>query len=306
VFEWMRSGARREAERARENSAPFRDNKQVGDFHWREGMRQLARTQEMATRATWQQNAGLIDFGNLGRPITVICVSDLHYGAWSSDHDLIARLLDEIVATPDLYVVLLGDLEHMAINPRGVAEFTENMVPPLIQHAMTESIIEDLSPKILFSTWDNHSVVRQENGSGMSEYARLMSRACIYFNGIGHADVKVGGEVYRMAASHRFRGSTGANPTRGQKNYMLMEAPDREIAVGGDVHTPAICDYVNGPIHRMAINVGSAQTSSPYSQRYYSLFTHPVFPCITLDPEQHLFSGSWSLRHLQAAARAAR
>jgi hypothetical protein len=303
VFEWVRSGARREKQTVLDNSTSFRDDKAVGDLHWRTALDVMTHTQQMIERAGWQQTAAQIDFGNIGKPITVICVSDLHYGAISTDHEVIKRLFDDIISTPDLYVILAGDLEHMSINPRGVAEFTEGLVPPIIQHAITESIIEDLAPKILFSCYDNHSVMRQENGSGMSEYARLMSRNTIYMGGIGHADVRIGGEVYRIALSHRFRGSTGANPTAGQKKYMLMEAPDREIAIGGDIHTPALSEYVNGPIHRLAINIGTAQLTSPYAQRFFSLFSHPVFPCFTLSPDEHLFSGLWSLRHLRALQR---
>ena len=54
----------------------------------------------------------------------ILFLSDTHIGDWSTDYDLFARITDEILETPGLYVGLLGDLANMAIRLRGVAEVT--------------------------------------------------------------------------------------------------------------------------------------------------------------------------------------
>jgi hypothetical protein len=117
----------------------------------------------------------------------------------------------------------------------------------------------------------------------------------IYFNGIGHIDVTIGGETYYICASHFFRGRSELNPLHSQLKYMRFQGQDREIALAGDSHVPAMMKYADGVKERLAINAGSIQTGSGYAKRFFSLKTHAVYPCFSLHPDQHIFSPFWSV-----------
>jgi hypothetical protein len=281
-------------------SPHFSSDKKIGDtVGWREYVTLLRSMQEVQHARSWSQDEGNIDFSHIDSPICVLAVSDFHLGSWGTDYDALSRITEEIVETPNLYIVILGDMEQMSIKLRNVLEVSDNAIPPEWQLDFLESWVNDVADKTLFATWDNHSVMREEAASGRSAYKRLMSRKCIYFNGIGHADLTVGQQTYRIAASHFFRGRSMLNPLHSQMRYMRFEGQDREICMAGDSHVPGIMKYVDGRTTRLAMNVGALQTNSGYAKRFFSLKTHDVMPCFTLHPEKHLFTPFWSLSEWQ-------
>jgi hypothetical protein len=123
----------------------------------------------------------------------------------------------------------------------------------------------------------------------------------VYFNGIGHADIKVGNQIYHGAFSHKFRGRSIENPVHGQMRYMRREGVDRDFAFGGDTHLPGIAKYTDGPRTRAAINSGSIQANSGYAKRYFSLVTHPVYPVLVLRHDRHEMVPYWNVGEWLAA-----
>lgn len=272
----------------------FESDKREGVVNWRELCRVAEQVRAVVSRASWSQDQATVSFPEK-KEIAIIALADFHYGSRGADHSLIERITDEILSIPDLYVVVLGDMEHLAIKLRGVLEVSDNLLPPKLQHDFTESWLEEIGHRILCATWDNHSVMREETQSGTSLYARIMSRKVIYHNGIGHIDIEVGAERYALAVSHFFRGRSYLHALHSQKRYMRFEGQDREIAIAGDSHVPAMEKYIDGEKTRLAVNVGSTQVDSGYARRHFSLKTHPVYPVIILSGETHEFTPYWSI-----------
>ncbi|MES4791839.1 MAG: hypothetical protein C4321_01585, partial [Chloroflexota bacterium] len=172
---------------------------------WRDVNRRIASMQELGQHAIRGHDEANITF-HVDHPICVICLSDLHIGSWSTDHALLESITDDIITTPHLYIALLGDLQEMAIKLRSVAEVTGNLLPPEFQHQYIESWLDEIAHRVLFSTWGNHEVVREEAQAGSSRLADMLKRRVIFHDGIGHINLTIGKQVYRIAASHRFRG----------------------------------------------------------------------------------------------------
>jgi hypothetical protein len=280
--------------------APRLVDKAVGEFHWREANRYLGGMQRLSERAKSSQDRGRIVL-DVDAPIGVVFLSDAHIGDWSTDYDLFERITDEILGTPNLYIALLGDMAHMAIKLRGVAEVTSNLLPPELQLSYFTSWLDEVGERILLCTWDNHAVEREELGSGISAFKRLQAKRFVYFNGIGHPDVQVGGETYKFALSHRFRGRSTVHPAAAPMNYLVREGHQREIAVQGDFHIPAILQFVHGDMEKLAMVTGSTQTRSPYARRHFSLMTHPIFPVLELHPDRHLAVPYWNVKAWQGS-----
>lgn len=278
--------------------APPITDKKVGKVHWRDLVGHIEQGRDLSKKASWSQDYLTWELPEAQGPVAFICISDFHFGARSTDHSLILQLTDEILSIPELYVFILGDMTHMAIKLRGVAEVADNAITPEMQMDLLESWLEDIGDRVVCSTWDNHAVEREEKGTGVSLYKRIFNRKVAYHNGIGHVNVKVGSQVYKIAVSHTFRGRSIYNPIHAQQRYMKFEAQDREIALAGDSHVPGIAKWSDGPTIRMAINTGSTQLDSGYARRYFSLKTQPIFPCFTLDPDEHLFTPFWSINEM--------
>lgn len=277
-------------------SRTFTSDKAVGAFNWREANQVIASMRELKHKATSSQDTGDIIF-DVDHPICVVGLSDTHIMSWGSDHDLFASITDEIIETPNLYVALLGDLQQMSIKLRGVLEVTDNMFPVELQHAYIESWLADIQHKVLFACWDNHAVQREEDQAGFSHFAYLMKRHAIYHSGIGHPNVRVGGETYRFAVSHHFQGRSMVSPVYGAQRYLIQQGHDREIAWAGDSHIPGLLHFTHGATEKLALNAGSTQTNSGYGKRFFSLKTHSIFPCVELFPDEHIFAGHWSVNN---------
>jgi hypothetical protein len=272
-------------------------NKKDGSgITWREWNTPLLEMQRLKRAASWSQDEAVITLGDGSRPVALGTYSDMHLGAWSTNYAAHVEFTDQLMATEDFYLALLGDYAHFAIKLRSVLEVCDNLLPPDQQVDYFESWLEEVQDKVAFATWDNHAVEREEKQSGVSSIKRLLSRRVTYFNGIGHIDIKVGTQTYKLAVSHRFRGTSIYNPCHGQMRYMRFEGIDREIAMQGDTHRPGIIKYNDGILERVAINCGSIQQNSGYAKRYFSLFTCPAYPIVVLHPDKHMLTPYWSVQ----------
>ncbi len=255
------------------------------EFDWRTSIKSLQSLQAQFQESTRSTNTPYIEIAS-DDPICIVLLADLHSGSWGTDYDLLVKITDELVQTPNLYAIMAGDIIQMAIKLRGVKEVSDNALPPKWQMAWLDSWLNYIYPKVLFSTWDNHSVMREENAVGYSMYQHIFEQYTTYSNGICHADVKVGDQLYKLAVSHFFRGRSMYNPVHGQMRYGRQEAHDREVILAGDSHTPGLMKYTEGGKVKVAVNCGSLQTNSGYAKRFFSLTTHSGFSLHCFAPRQ--------------------
>ena len=271
------------------------ETKKVGEFDLDEWLDWMESGKQLKTKASWSQNEAAIKLGDGKEPQVLLQLGDTHIASWGTDHSLVRNVIREINETPNLWVILMGDLVQMSIKMRSVLEMSDNILPPEQQCMFLEKLLEKIQDKIAFSSWRNHGVEREEKQSGISMVKNLLSRRSIYFNGIGHPDVQVGEEIYRIACSHRFKGGSMYDANFAGKRYARMEANDREILLEADRHRFAISEYNEGGKFRLAMNNGSYQINSGYASRYHSLRTCPMMPSLVLYPDQHLFTGHRNL-----------
>jgi hypothetical protein len=262
-------------------------DKKIGDFNWREACHAATTMQVLRSKMSGSQDYATIPLGNGTDPIILHGFGDQHVGSFGSDHVLFEEITDEIIRTPNLYTVLGGDFQEMAIRMRGVLEVTSQVLTPEMQDAFLESWLGDVAHKVAFAIWDNHAVMRQESQAGVSSTKKILSQRCVYHNGIGHSDLQVGKETYKAAASHKFRGGSMFNRLHQHGRYVRQEASDRELVLGFDTHTWAFTATEDGGMERVYLNGGTLHTNSGYAKRFFSLRTSPHYPCVVLHPDAH-------------------
>lgn len=275
-------------------------DKKIGQMSWREWIDPMKKLQELGSKAKGSQDHAMWSI-DTDQPICVVVLGDTQLGSWATDYDMFMEITREILETPNLYVILVGDLMQMAIKLRGVLEVNDNLLPAQFQMIFLASWLNEVKHKIIASTWDNHSVMREEDAVGFSTYAEIFKRHTIYFNGIGHLDMKVGNQIYKWAVSHFYRGKSLLNKTHAPQRYLRHEGQDRDIAAQGDFHDPGFSWYNEGGRERLAIVCGSIQVNSGYAKRFFSLTTHPVFPCVELYPKEKMMIPYKSVKHWLAA-----
>jgi hypothetical protein len=281
----------------------IKSNKKTAEMDWREWTEHLERTQELYKKAAQTQTHAEIELGNGKRPVCILPWSDLHWGGRGVDYKIFRKTTEEILKTPDLYLALVGDLVEFAIKLRSVAEVCAQMVGPEKQVEFLEEWLDELKPKLIFATWGNHDFDRLEAQAGVSIIKKMLAKRTVCFDGIGHCDIKVGEQTYKMAVSHKFRGYSYMNATHAGARYLRFQGIDREMAVQGDIHQPAYQMYWDGPMRRLSLVAGTLNVASAYAQRYFSIFTQTEYPCIELAHDRHEFTPfpnlhSW-IRHTE-------
>lgn len=277
-------------------------DKKEPSFHWRDVIDPIQRFQEIAKNASGSQDISTWKIKS-DCPIAVTTIGDLQLGSWATDYDLFMKVTDEIINTPNLYVILVGDILQMAIKMRGVLEVMDNIIPPKIQFYFLDSWLNDIKHKVIASTWDNHSVMREENQIGYSNYAEIFKRHTIYHNGIGHISTHVNNQEYKWAVTHFFAGKSLINNLHAPMRYIRHEAPDRDIAAQGDFHKPGIAKYWEAGSARVAMVCGSIQTNSGYAKRFFSLTTCPTYPCVALGHDKKFITPYWSVAEWLSAKK---
>lgn len=272
------------------------DTAREPEINWREWVDPIRQLQTLRRKAKGHTEQSIITM-QATEPVAFIILGDTHLGAWSTDHDLLVRITDEILSVPGLGIGLVGDLAHSAIKLRNVMEVGDNIVPNDLQLMLIHSWLLEIQDRVYFATWSNHEVERAEAQAGLNPFGDLYRKvARHYFSGIGHLTLRVNDIDYQIAASHKFRGRSMYSPVHGCQRYLVMEGVDRDIAIAGDSHVPGVMKFTHGRDTKLAVNCGSAQIWSGYAARYFSLFTHPIFPVVVLDHEQKNFHACWNLR----------
>lgn len=280
-------------------------NKREVTASWRDYLAPMAAMQALRERTSRSQDYAHIAIAS-EKPVPLAFISDYHIGSWGVKAEDIASNTDRILRLHEdynLHIAILGDMLEMAIRLRSVAEVAGNLLPPGMQIDFAHSWVGDLSPLLLWATWDNHSVQREEELAGRSALAAICADHTIYHSGIGHTDLTIGDEVYLLATSHRFPGRGSSNPVMGQMRYMQREAPDREVVVGGDSHIPGVLQYDEAGKTRIAANCGSLQLNSTYAKRYFSLATSSAMPVVLFSPDEHIATPFFSLDHFESFAK---
>lgn len=269
-------------------------DKKEGKFSWREVTEPLQKLQTIFKGAKSSQDFAKFSI-KTKEPICVVVLGDLHLGSWATDYNLFKQITDELVNTPNLYAILVGDLAQMSIKLRGVLEVSDNALPPKFQMMFLDDWLQEVKHKVICSTWDNHSVMREEVAVGYSKYAEIFSRHVIYHDNIGHTDIEVNGNVYKVAAAHFFRGRSELNPLHAHFKYMRFTGQDRDIVVAGDSHVPGMAEARISGRRRVAINCGSIQNGG-YGKRFFSILNSPDFPCFQLSPNEYSVTPFWSVQ----------
>lgn len=274
---------------------PILVDKKVSEFAYKEWCEWIEQGQKLKEKASVSQETADIVLGDGQKPQIIYQLGDLHIGAWGTDYSLLRQITEEIKGLDNCWVALMGDLLEMAINLRGVLEVCSQILPPEQQMQFLAAWLDEIKHRVCFAVWDNHGVERQEKFAGYSAVKHALGSRTVYFNGIGHPDIRVGEQVYRVAASHKFRGNSMYDSTWGPRRYARMQQSDRELIMQGDLHRPAISVYSEGGMTRVAVTSGTLHLNSGYAKRYFSLKTLPVFPAIVLHHDEHRIVPFWNL-----------
>lgn len=179
------------------------------------------------------------------RPVAIGFSADWHLGAVSVDYGAWQEDVAFTVAAPDFYLAAVGDLvdNFPTTFPSAEAVFRQGLTPRE-QRFLLEKALDVLGPKLLFATWGNHDVSRDERMMGDSPIARLLGERVPYLNGQGLVRLRIGPEgggepqEYTVDVTHSNRFKSMLNETHSAMRQYERDFP-ADIVATAHLHNPA-------------------------------------------------------------------
>jgi hypothetical protein len=257
-------------------------DKKEGIFDWREWVPVLKQRQDLHEKASWSQSSAIVDINTDYRYIVIKPLSDMHLGDIGVEYERLVDFTDSLLAIPYLYTCLLGDETDNFVSFKNQLPVVTQMLSPEEQNEFLESWLNEIKPRLLFSSWGNHMEF-SERSAGVNPVKHILNRNVVYFNGIGYCTIRVNGIDYKFVSTHITRYNSSFNKTHGLKQLMRKDAPDASIFLSGHIHDPAYeWSYERGEF-RLFMVLGTLKARDSYSQRYFSYFTARQDGAIVLD-----------------------
>ena len=263
------------------------DDKKVGIFDWREWSELLIRRQGLHEKASWSQDIATVKMDTPYRFIVYKPMADMHIGDMGTRYDDLLDFTDKVLKIPYLYLSLSGDETDNFVSFKNQLAVLQQILSPDEQDRFLESWLSEISERILFAGWGNHSSDFEEKVSGKNAVKKILSRNVVYFNGIGVCNIVINGQKYKIASTHKTRFNSAFNKTHGLKQLARRDIPDADIYVSAHTHDP---DFEWSPergLEQWFIVLGSIKANDGYAKRYFSYFSARKDPAVVLDAVQH-------------------
>jgi UDP-2,3-diacylglucosamine pyrophosphatase LpxH len=174
----------------------------------------------------------------LPRTSIINFVSDLHVGSPETDYVRLEAELNEIMQTPDSYVVMLGDLiDAFVFNPSQMEDMEQ--VPEQI--ALMREIITNLtkSNRLLGIIPGNHEDWQRRSGVNIYELITDTAKVPVQY-GVNYLTANVAGIDYKVTMAHCLPGFSMYNPTHPEMREDHFGAEGADIIIAGHTHRRGI------------------------------------------------------------------
>jgi len=263
------------------------DDKKIGVFDWREWSELLIKRQGLHEKASWSQDLATVKIQTPYRFIVYKPMADMHIGDMGTSYTDLLDFTDKVLNIPYLYLSLSGDETDNFVSFKNQLAVLQQILSPDEQDRFLESWLTEISDRILFAGWGNHTSDFEEKVSGKNAVKKILSRNVVYFNGIGVCNILINEQKYKVASTHKTRFNSAFNKTHGLKQLARRDIPDADIYVSAHTHDP---DFEWSPergLEQWFIVFGSIKANDGYAKRYFSYFSARKDPAVVLDTLHH-------------------
>jgi len=248
-----------------ENTIVFPDKKKY-EVSWRTNFDALTKVQQSVEKAEIVQEEGTyripLDNPDLGYAM-MVAFSDAHILSYTTDHDLVKKVVDTVINTPN---TCLGDCGDTFNNGIWGGLGYEDVFPPYMQAFTVEDMMREVGKKWAFTVLGNHTEW-MFNAAGQKPeqiFARHLEGPV--FAGMGVLHFQAGEQRYDIAAAHTYWGKSKKNIFNCCVNLRQNEYPEADVFIIGHEHVLGwMTEFVNGET-KVYVRPGTAKTKDRYAR----------------------------------------
>lgn len=249
---------------------PFPDKKEP-DTSFKKAVSEIKRQQEHA-KATEvaQEEATWLVYGEYpDLPVAVSFLTDIHFGSKGVDYDLLQTHIDTIAQTPNMFVLVGGDIIdafNSAKHPTGISGDALPVDEQL--EAMADILLTlDRAGKLGGFQAGNHDHWSDVAGYRFERF--LSELNCPVFSGAGNINTIVnGGQMYRIFWSHTHWGGSRLNVTNASKRALQFSSPHADIALLGHTHQASAESFDIAGEKKVAVVGGTYKLHDGYGAKW--------------------------------------
>lgn len=234
--------------------------------------------------ATWLVHG---EYPNL--PVGVVFMTDIHYGSTGVDYDLLNEHIKIIKETPNLFVVMGGDLVDAFAATKHPTGMMGDSIPPDEQTEAMMAMISDLDWRGKLGAVQTGNHDNRADVAGYRYERFLRELYCPVFSGAGeiHAMVGDGAERYTIYWSHTHWGKSKLNITNAAKRALQFSSDRADIALLGHTHQASAEHFDIAGKQKLAIVGGTYKQHDAWATKWG--YSNPGKPGYTLIlwPDEH-------------------
>ena len=248
-----------------EQKIVFPDKKEMR-VDWRRNMQRLTEIQAIVEDGEIVQEEGTynvpLDDTRVEYAIG-FCFSDAHIGSYTTDHQLIVKIIDDLMSTPNSFLVDAGDTFNNGI--WGGLGY-EDTIPPYMQAFTVEDMMREVGDKWGATVLGNHTEWMFSDAGQKPEAIFARNVKGPIFPGMGLLHLEAGKQKYDIAMSHTYWGKSKKNVTNCCVNLRQNEYPDADVFIIGHEHINAYGREMVDGRDRHYIRPGTAKTKDRYAR----------------------------------------
>lgn len=235
---------------------------------WRRNFERIEEISRVIEDAEIVQEEGTyrVEFDRPDIPFAIgFIFADSHIGSYTSDHELIRKVLDFTLKTPNSFIVDAGDTFDNGI--WGGLQF-EQVLPPYMQAFTIKDIIRELGKKFACTVIGNHPEWLFYSAGQKPEYMFASNIEGPVFPGMGLLHLEVGDKRYDIAVAHRYWGQSKKNIFNCCVNFRNHEYPNAHVFIVAHEHLRGWgVEEVDG-VKRLYIRPGTAKVKDRYARMH--------------------------------------
>lgn len=243
-------------------------------------------------------------------PIAIIFASCMHLGGRYTAYAEFKSLFDKTLNIPNLYWGLMGDdIESFLPQFPNKSAVVEQVWQIDVQLRMIEKVLNELADRdqLLLGMSGQHGGDWLFKEWGINPVKEMyIRRGRPFFDGQAYIKLKVEGECYNVAMSHKFRGHSQMNPLHAQATAMRFSFPMADCIIQGDKHSFAWAEL---PAYGFEAEVGNRANDrvlllqsgtgktgpDPYTIKGWSK-GRLGWPVVLFMPDEHLMKWTWDIK----------
>lgn len=197
----------------------------------------------------------------------IVLTSDSHIGGIGTDIERLYEEQEQILSTPNTYVILGGDIVDNYVIGKLTSQNMFHQITIPEEWLLATDYMQRWDGRVIAACAGNHDVWT-EKLVGLDMARSIVPKNALYDRDEVSLTVYVNDNPVKFRIRHKWRGNSEINATHAMEKSVRFDDPEPDILVGGHVHKGAMCrEFHHAGKRKVAILTGTFKVIDAYQKQ---------------------------------------